>query len=608
MTEQTKQYIIGIDLGTTNCTLAYAKIPEGGLRQGLPVPEITPMGLPQIVAAGTQDACLQLPSFLYFPLPEEAASKSLGVDWDPSRSHCVGTFSRERGEELPDRLVSSAKSWLCHGGADRRSPILPWMSESVDKKISPVEACTLYLSHLREVWDLAHPDALFAEQEVLVTVPASFDPAARQMVQEAAKEAGYPEVILLEEPQAAFYAWLHRQGEGWRESLEVKDKVLVVDVGGGTTDFSLIEVQDEEGNLQLERLSVGEHLLLGGDNMDLALAYLARQKLEEQGHHLDDWQFQSLMHMSRRAKEALFGEDAPQSIDLTVQGRGSGLVAGSLSVSLDLEEVQGFLIDGFLPLIEKEDLPQSGARTGLEQVGLPYALDARITSQLALFLSTQGERGEPTKVLFNGGALRSPLLRGRLLEQLKAWSDEGEVTELPGPDFDHAVSRGAVYYGLARHGGAVRIKSGTSHSYYIGVEDSVPAIPGMPRPLKAVCVVPFGMEEGTERDLEEREFALVVGEKAAFRFFSLGVPALSSGEEPDVGSVVRSWKKELCELQPLETILDGEESSERMVRVRLRSRVTELGVMELWCVAEGGHKWKLEFDVRETHSAVSCSV
>lgn len=595
-------YLIGIDLGTTNCTMAYAKL-------GDEKPTIEQFPIPQVTASASETESAALPSFLYFPLPEELKSHAAGVSWDPKRQHCVGLFARDRGAEVPSRLIASAKSWLCHSGINRREKLLPLASEEQNDKMSPHEACAAMLSHLREVWDNKMKDAPFHKQQIFITVPASFDPSARQLVQEAAELAGYPEVILLEEPLAAFYAWLHDHDASWRKELSVGDTILVVDIGGGTTDFSLISVSEEQGNLILKREAVGAHLLLGGDNIDLSLAYLAKNKLEEQGHHIDDWQLQALVHSCRQAKEKLMSEKAPKSVDITIMGRSSKLIGGTLKTQISRDEARQLIVDGFAPLTKPEERSVAERRSGIQQVGLPYVQDARISCQLAKFLSMKGDTDNasmdtfvvPTAVLFNGGTMKADALRARLLELLNSWAkllDKKAVQELPNPDLDYSVSRGAVNYGLARTGKVIRIKSGTSRSYYIGVEDAVPAVPGMAAPLKAICVVPFGMEEGSESELSQQEFALVLGEPATFRFFSCATRQLGNGSEPAVGSVVKNWKQELSELHPLETRLEKSDQDSKTVCVKLKSRVTELGVLELWCAAQDGRKWKLEFDIR----------
>jgi len=594
-------YIIGIDLGTTNCTLAYT--PVGST-------EISLFSIPQFTAPGVLGEQFSLPSFTYFPLQEELEAKIA------DKSYCVGAFARNRGAELPNRLIASAKSWLCHGGIDRREKLLPIGAEEGEEKMSPLEANAALLRHLKEAWDLKMVDAPFKNQQILITVPASFDPSARQLVLEAAEAADYPEVILLEEPQAAFYGWIHAHADEWRKQLKVEDTILVVDIGGGTTDFSLISVTDEAGNMGLKRRAVGSHLLLGGDNFDLALAYLAKGKLEDQGHAIDDWQLQSLVHVCRTAKEQLLGEASPTSYDITIHGRGSRLIGGTLTTAISQEEALNLLVDGFLPLVTPQDRSIIERRSGIQQIGLPYAQDARISAQLAKFLSMTGEVDStsmdnfvvPTALLFNGGTLKASALRTRLIEQLNQWAKECKapaVIELPGSDYDFAVSRGAVSYGLARNGQGVRIKGGTSRSYWIGVEEAVPAVPGLPMPLKAVCIVPFGMEEGTEQELSHQEFALVLGEQATFRFFSHSTPTLSSGQEAVTGMIVKNWKQELSELHPIETVLPKTETDGKTVRVKIKSRVTELGTLEVWCEAHDERKWKLEFDIRAQDEAAA---
>lgn len=598
------KFIVGIDLGTTNCTLSYSRLQEEAHQEF----DIEQFFIPQITKGGVQEDSPSLPSFIYFPLDEELKAKTAGISWDPSRSICIGSFAQSRGAELPSRLITSAKSWLCHSGIDRREAALPLMADDRIEKSSPLQACAQLLRHLKEAWD-NKMEVSFVEQKLFITVPASFDPSARQLVQEAAQQAGYPEPILLEEPQAAFYAWMHAHAKDWRAHLKVGDCVLVIDIGGGTTDFSLIEVGDEGGDFTLKRLAVGAHLLLGGDNIDLSLAHLAKRKLEEQGAAIDEWQLQSLIHSCRHAKEILMSDTPSPHVDITVLGRGSRLIGGSLKTKITIEEAKNLILEGFAPLILPTERSRHQRRSGLQQLGLPYAQDPRLSCQLAKFLSMTGEADSdsmdhfimPTAVLFNGGTAKAAALRSRLVDQLDKWAkalDKHPVKVLPDADYDFAVSRGAVNYGMARSGKAIRIRSGTSSSYFIGVEDSIPAIPGMAAPLKALCIAPFGMEEGTELELDTQEFGLVVGETATFRFFNRATPKLSDGIEPAIGTVVRQWKEELSELHAIETRLDEAEGDGKTIRVKVGSRVTELGVLELWCKAADGRKWKLEFDIR----------
>lgn len=602
MSASKNNYIIGIDLGTTNCTLAYTRLHEKE-------PSIQQFDISQVVSAGTAAEDKSLPSFLYFPLQEELQADHNILEGFPKSHYATGIYARQRGAELPARLIASAKSWLCHAGIDRRSPLLPIEFEDESTKMSPLHACSALLSHLRFAWEKKMPQAPFSEQQILITVPASFDPSARQLVEEAAAVADYPNIILLEEPQAAFYAWLHKHHSDWRKILNVGDVVLVVDIGGGTTDFSLISVVDQDGDLGLKRVAVGSHLLLGGDNIDLSLAYLAKSKLEEQGHTIDDWQIQALTHSCRQAKEQLFSDKPPKHADVTIMGRGRKLIGNSLKTTLTLQEVQNLILEGFMPLVDPEQRSQTEKRLGLQQLGLPYAQDPRITCQLAKFLSMTGEVDDtdmatfviPSAVLFNGGTMKAAAFRERIIAQLNLWAkklNKDSVKVLEDCDLDFAVSRGAAYYGLSREGQAIRIKSGASRSFYIGVEESTLAVPGMPPSLKAVCVVPFGMEEGSELELPHQEFALVVGEAATFRFFSHATRTLSDGSEPEMGTIVKNWKKELTELHAIETKMDRSEGDGKVIRVRLKSRMTELGVLELWCVTSDGRRWKLEFETR----------
>lgn len=599
-------FIIGIDLGTTNCTMAYAPI---SLEKDAP-PVLDQLSISQIMSASTTGTSYSLPSFIYYPLAEERGAKVTELPWNNESLFTIGTFARDRGSELPNRVITSAKSWLCHPGIDRREKLLPLEADAEEEKMSPLEACSEILRHLRESWKSVMPEYPFKDQIILVTVPASFDPSARQLVQEAAEKAGYPEVLLLEEPQAAFYAWLYAHANEWRNQLKVGDTILVIDIGGGTTDFSLISVDEENGNLQLKRQAVGSHLLLGGDNIDLGLAYLVKQKLEDQGHSLDSWQLQALVHQCRQAKEILMGDHPSKSVDITVLGRGSRLIGNTIKTEITQDEAQQFIIEGFIPLVGPNELSPIEQRIGLKKIGLPYVEDPRISCQLAKFLSMTGESTEkmtdqfviPTAVLFNGGTLKAFGIRKQLMELLNQWAkvyQKPPVKELGGADYDFAVSKGAVYYGIARQGHTLRIRGGTSRSYFVGVEEALPAVPGISPPLRAVCIVPFGMEEGDECNLDHQEFVIVLGEQATFRFFSHATPKLSNGEEPHVGVVVRNWKNELTELHPIETLLSKNEGDGKTVKVKLKSKVTELGVLELWCVAQDGRKWKLEFDIRK---------
>ena len=606
------RYSIGIDLGTTHCALSYV---DFSASDGEKTPqEILPVT--QLTAPATIDNLPLLPSFLYLPHPSELAPFDLGLPWTGERDFAVGEMARSRGAGTPIRLVSSAKSWLCHPGVDRRAAILPNDAPPEVARVSPLETSIRYLTHLREAWDHAHPDAPFGEQQITVTIPASFDPAARELTAEAAQAAGYAGMTLLEEPQAALYSWIQKSAGEWRKQVRVGDIILVVDVGGGTTDLSLIAVVEREGNLELHRVAVGEHILLGGDNMDLALAHVVARKLAAQGTQPDPWQLRALTYACRAAKETLLTDAATDAVPLVVPSRGAKLIGGSIRTELTRAELTLTILDGFFPLVESNARPVSRARVGLTQLGLPYAQDAAVTRHLAAFLGRQvaalaeleGLQGaqpdgasflHPTAVLFNGGVFKSPLLVERILQTLNGWlAAEGAAPArlLEGADLDLAVARGAAYYGYVKRGQGVRIRGGIARAFYIAVESAMPAVPGLEPPVQALCVAPFGMEEGTEAELPAQEFGLVVGEPVHFRFFGSSVR-----RHDQVGTLLDYWSpEELQELDEIQATLPPEgRSPGEIVPVKLHARVTEAGTLELEAIPRGtGERWKVEFDVR----------
>lgn len=585
------RFVVGIDLGTTNCALASVDLDGGGVAEA--------MAIPQLVGPGELAARPTLPSFLLLPTEHEVARDALRLPWAADAVDAVGTFAQARGAELPHRLVSSAKSWLSSSNVDRSAAILPWRGADRDlpeggERVSPVAASARYLAHLRATWDAAHPDAPLAEQDVLITVPASFDAVARELTVAAARAAGLERITLLEEPQAAFYAWLAACGDAWRSKLVPGDVVLVCDVGGGTTDFSLIEITDDGGALALERVAVGDHILLGGDNMDLALAATAERTLTEQGKQLDAVQRRGLVHACRRAKEQLLGAAPPASVPVSLLGRGSKLIGGTLRVELAQAEAAALLIDGFFPRVGAEARATRRRAGGLRELGLAYAADPAVTKHLAEFLDRHDSA--PTAVLWNGGVMKAAAIRERVRAVIGDWYGR-EPRELDGADLDLAVALGAAHYGAVRRGGGVRIRGGTARAYYIGIEGAAPAIPGFAPPVKALCVAPFGMEEGTSADLPDDELGLVVGEPSTFRFF-----ASSSRKDDPVGALVDPGEAELVELDPVEqeVAAGGERRAGDLVPVALSATVTEVGTLELWCKAkDGAGRWKLEYAVRE---------
>jgi hypothetical protein len=604
----TARLAVGIDLGTTHTALAHR--PLDAEASALEVFEV-----PQLVRPGDVRSRPLLPSFLYLPHPQELPAGAAALPWDPGASgELVGELARALGAQTPIRLVSSAKSWLSHAGVDRRAATLPAGAPPEVPRISPLDASARFLAHLRAAWDHAvargDPALALARQRVTLTVPASFDAVARELTVEAARAAGLPEIVLLEEPQAALYAWVDAMGDRWRKEVHPGDLVLVVDVGGGTTDFSLIAVVDRGGDLGLERVAVGDHILLGGDNMDLALAHALAEKIAREGRKLDRWGLVALTHGARAAKEALFADPSLAEASVAVPGRGSSLLGGTVRTELARDELVAVLVDGFFPRVEVSARPVAARRVGLTTLGLPYASDAAVTRHLASFLSRhrEGLAGSaspvplagraflhPTAILFNGGVTKARPLTDRIVEVVTAWlasEDAPPPRVLPAADPDLAVARGGAIYGRVREGHGIRIRGGTARAYYVGVEAAMPAVPGLPPPVRAVCLAPMGMEEGTTADLPGEEMGLVVGEPVEFRLFSS-----STRREDRPGDVVED--EPLEEVPPVEATLpaDGRAAGE-VVPVRLRAHVTEIGTLELECVDRSARAWRLEWNLR----------
>lgn len=613
MSKNNSEYIVGIDLGTTNCALASSRriVPTEDEKA-----DISLFSVPQLINPNEVASQKLLPSFLYIPGEYDFPKGSTTLPWNSEHSFVVGELARKRGAENPTRFIASAKSWLCHPGVNRTQPILPWQSAAEISKVSPLTVSQLYLEYLRQAWDYQQQqlgsNLSLTDQEILLTVPASFDMAARDLTMKAAELAGLHNVTLLEEPQAAFYSWIESQGETWRKQVTVGDLILVCDVGGGTTDFSLIAVSEEKGELVLNRVAVGEHILLGGDNMDLALARLLQLRLQERGTKIDNWQLQSLWYRCRIAKERLLSDTNLDKEPVTILGKGTGLVGGTITTELNRVDIEQILLQGFFPDCQYTDMPAKQRRVGLQEIGLPYAADPAVTKHLAKFLSQQAREDTenyqirrsadgfacPTAILFNGGVMKADILRQKVVATLNNWLAQAgfePVKELYSADLDTAVARGATYYGQARQGRGVRIRGGANRTYYIGIESAMPAIPGFPAPLKALCVVPFGMEEGTSAQIPNQEFGLVVGEPAEFRFLS------SNTRKKDIaGTLIEDWGDEIQELSPLEITLEIPGQEDNVLPVELESRMTEIGTLEVWCVSrDDQHKWKLEFNVRE---------
>jgi molecular chaperone DnaK (HSP70) len=607
------RFSLGIDLGTSNSAVAADNFESD---------EASIVEITQILRPNQIGESSTLPSALYLPHPDEFPADALQLPWvNDSRTAIIGHFAREHGALMPDRLVTSAKSWLSNFHVDPRRQVLPWKSDIKEPKLSAFDCSKLYLEHLKEGflyaerlqgrnWDLS-------EGQIVLTVPASFDEVARNLTAEAAEAAGLGKVTLLEEPQAAFYAWTARAGSSWRNQINSGDIILVCDVGGGTADFSLIAITGKDGNLELERISVGEHILLGGDNMDLALAYTLQAQLQSEGKSLDAWQFLALTHAASRAKVDLFNDETVAQAPISVPSRGSSLFAKTISTTLQRGTLEQVVLDGFFPITKVTDLPTDRRGSGLQEFGLPYASDPIVSKHLARFLTRSlvnvkaseslkalvGAGAEasdylkPTAVLFNGGVFKAAPIRKRILELLTSWNGGQSVRELEGFQPDLAVAKGAALYGRHRATGTgIRIKAGTARSYYVGLESSMPAIPGFKPPIKALCVVPQGMEEGSELLIEEKEFGLMTGQPAEFRFFASEV---RSGDTP--GQIIANAENELEETSRLEVTLPSMEGlpEGQPIPVQMNPVVTELGNLELWMKHTGSdRRWKVEFQVR----------
>jgi molecular chaperone DnaK (HSP70) len=610
-----KQFSLGIDLGTTNSAIAVEDFESGRFQ----IVEVT-----QILGANQVGEKPTLPSSLYIPHPDEFQESQVRLPWSASGAGpIIGHFARNHGALIPDRLISSAKSWLSNFHVDPKNPVLPWKSDIKEQKLSAFDCSRRYLEHLKEGFLYAEARQgrtwKLADGQVVLTVPASFDEIARNLTAAAAEAAGFEKVVLLEEPQAAFYAWTAQAGSDWRTQVTRGDIVLVCDIGGGTADFSLIAVTEKNGDLELERISVGEHILLGGDNMDLALAYALQAQLEAAGKSIDSWQFLALTHAASAAKINLFTDISLDQVTVAVPSRGSSLLAKTVSAKLNRATLTQVILDGFFPITSVSDLPKEMRTAALQEFGLPYASEPVVSKHLARFLTRslinvkasealtglvqsrpealEGSYLRPTAVLFNGGVFNAAPIRQRLLEILTSWGEGKPVRELAGFQPDLAVAKGAALYGRNRATGkGIRIKAGTARSYYIGLESSAPAVPGFKPPIKALCVVPQGMEEGSELLIGEREFGLITGQPADFRFFA---SAVRSGDTP--GTMVANPERELEETGKIEVTLPAVEGfpQGQPIPVLINPIVTELGNLELWMKhTNSDRRWKVEYQVR----------
>lgn len=601
------RYVVGFDLGTTNSAVTYVDTSEDSW-------QIRTFAIPQVVAPGQIEARETLPSFHYQAAASELPPGSLKYPWQKQEPvHAVGFFARDQGALVPGRLINSAKSWLCHTGVDRTAPLLPWQGAADVDRLSPVEVSSRYLAHVRDAWNARFPKYPLNEQDFVLTLPASFDEVARELTVKAASLAGLSRVVLIEEPQAAFYAWIYAHTDDWDRLVEPGQKILVCDIGGGTSDFTLIRVRrGEGGKVQFHRVAVGDHLILGGDNFDLTLAQHVEQKIGK----LEPRQWATLVRTARAVKETLLGPDAPERLTVTLPGSGSKLLGAGIQVELAGDEVRNLLIEGFFPRVSLDEKP-SNRRSGFQEFGLPFAPDPAITKYLAAFLSAHRhvamdenetpdhDPARPDIVLFNGGVFESPQLRDRLLDVLASW-----FNSVPGQDWrpivldndrlDLAVARGAAYYGMVRRGRGVRIAAGLARTYYLGVESTAASAPSplapLPSPLpSALCILPAGIEPGHDVELADRRFDLLVSEPAEFPLF---VSSTRLTDKP--GELAPVDRERMTPLPPMRTVLRTQKKgSSETVSVSLHARLTEIGTLDLWCSEIGGRRsWRLQFDVR----------
>jgi molecular chaperone DnaK (HSP70) len=616
-----KRFAVGIDLGTTHTAVAYAAPGSDDIRL---------FDIEQLVAPGEVQARTLLPSLRFHAAAGALPADELRLPWSaPDAAEqepvVIGALARDLGAQVPGRLVRSAKSWLSHAAVDRLAPILPWGAEADVPKVSPVDASASYLAYVRAAWNWRFPEYPLEQQDLVLTVPASFDEDARELTVKAAREAGLPHLRLLEEPQAAFYDWLFRHRATLAADLAGTRLILVCDVGGGTTDLSLIKVEMRGTEPQLTRIGVGKHLMLGGDNMDLVLVHIVEQRMatgpQEAARRLSPARHSQLVERCRIAKEQMLGADAPEKTALTLVGAGSSLVGGTRTVELTREEVERAIVDGFLPLVAPNEHAQQ-RRSGIVEFGLPYASDPAITRHLAGFLARHagaarealgleapGENALaiPDTLLLNGGVFRAPLLQQRLEHMLGAWRGTPlRLLDNAGPDV--AVARGAVAYALGREGLAPKIGGGSPRSYFLVLDERTNE--GRKEgegaaPVRGICILPRGTEEGREIVLHERTFALRLGQPVRFHLAS-STAARGNEQSARAGDIVPLDDEDFVRLPAIATVLDPAAAGGRKsIPVRIAAVVTEVGTLEMHCVSttDPSQRWLLEFQLRGEEAA-----
>lgn len=575
------RYIIGIDLGTTNCCVSYVDTENPKL-------SIQPFKILQLTAPGYIEEKQSLPSFCYLTTPQEWPTGALNLPWKNHEKQLVGYLALEQGAKVPTRVVQSAKSWLCHAAANRREKILPVEANDRSLCVSPVEATAAYLRHIKEAWNhqIAQndPQAEFESQDIVITVPASFDEVSRSLTIEAAKLAGLTNMSLLEEPQAAFYSWISNHESQWEKLLQPGNTILVCDVGGGTTDFSLMEVVQQGDKLSIQRMAVGDHLLLGGDNMDAAIAAYLEKKLHTKTE-LSTTQILQLKHESRNVKEKLLQPSvAPNALhQVVIQGSGSSVVSGSISVQISKQELEDLLLNGFFGNHTWEEAIQLKKARGLRTMGLPYEDDPSITKHLANFL-LQCKRSAPNYVLFNGGTMKATGFQTIILKSLRSWFPACDINLLNSESLDYAVGKGAAYYGKVRRGIGVRIQGGIARSYYLGIE--------VKTQTKALTLLPRGSEEDFESQ-SEQTFLLTPNAPIAFHLYTSHTRL---NDQP--GDILAIDPNELQLLPPIHTVLRFGKQQEK-IPVHLGIKLTAIGTLEIWLKSQKtDHRWNLEFQLR----------
>jgi molecular chaperone DnaK (HSP70) len=605
------RFIIGIDLGTTNSTLSYIDTKSKD-RTGTRI-----FSVPQLVDEGAVKNRNALPSFLYLPGEYELPADTTALPWEKEMPHIVGEFARLQGNRVPANLVSSAKSWLCHNRVDREGPILPWGRDTAAKKISPVEASAQYLRHMKDAWNFTmaggDKNKRLENQQIIITIPASFDESARELTVEAAKMAGIENFTMLEEPQAAFYAWIACHSDNWQELTGDGRLILVFDVGGGTTDFTLISIHAEQDKPSFRRVAVGDHIMLGGDNMDLTLARNIEQALMGASGKFDFNQWLSATYQCRTAKEELLGSSGKESSAISILGKGRSVIGGARKTELTTHAIKETIIDGFFRKVNAgEELERSRA-AGLQELGLPFESDTAIMKHLSSFLKRHAVNKDlkqtvdssgnaaivrPDILLFNGGVFKSAVIREQAASIIREWFSDGEwsLNILENDEFDQAVSIGAAYYGLVQRGKGERISGGIGKAYYIAVETlREKTDTGHINPLTLVCIVPRGVEEGEEIHLSQPEFQIMTNSPVSFSLYSSSYRA---GDK--TGDIITAEKEEFIELPPVKTVLHyGKKTGSLKIPVSLGIKLNEFGTLDVWCESKKTtHRWKLAFQLR----------